>query len=277
MCAFTGFMRCYEYMEAPEGRPNHNLLNHSSICTDDKLGISFWSDKCSYSDPTVKHRMVDWGFLPLGSKVMVEEYIQVKLKHTTYFFVKEDGQPLSRDYFVNLLDVCILHVDWRFLNCMPHAFCSGGASFTWLDGESIVAVKYFARWGPKLKVVYHYTKTIFVTMKPQKIFQVAEQYRWPWRSAQLNYIAHNVVQMYAKPGKRHPHQLMMQKFFPAYFQKNKQHIPAIYPSMQVAYRIALQKKDWVLSMYIRHNQAKKKQFQKYQAKWVYIAAWYAGP
>ena len=63
ICAFAGFMRCCEFTESSGNRPNHNLLDHSVNITQDHLGISFWSDKCSYNDLLVKHRLVSWEFL----------------------------------------------------------------------------------------------------------------------------------------------------------------------------------------------------------------------
>ena len=51
-----------------------------------------------------------------------------------------------------------------------------------------------------------------------------------------------------------------------------QYIPAIYPSMQVVYHIALQKKRHALGTYMRKHQAKKTQFQEFTAKRAHISA-----
>ena len=49
LCTFAGFMRCCEYTESRDSKPNQNILKDSIICTEEKLGISFWFDKCSYN------------------------------------------------------------------------------------------------------------------------------------------------------------------------------------------------------------------------------------
>ena len=160
ICAFAGFMRCCEFTESSGNRPNHNLLDHSVNVTQDHLGISFWSDKCSYNDLLVKHRLVSWEFLPAGAAQMVADYINAKPAGSGYFFVKEDGQTLSRKEFTNLLEACILHTRWCHLHCMPHCFRAGAASSARLDGESISDVEFYGQWAPKSKAVDHYTKTI---------------------------------------------------------------------------------------------------------------------
>ena len=273
ICMFAGFMRCWEYTEVKGNWPNHNLLENAIICTDDKLGISFWSDKCSYNDPMVD-AMVDWKFLPDRAKVMLQQYMAMKPKNLGYFFVKEDGQPLSREYFTNLLDVCILHTPWRFLHCMPHCFHAGGVSFTCLDGKSrsITDVKYFGCWVPRSKAIDHYTKTIFIAMNPKQIMHEAEHYNRVWKNKRLTYIARNVVQTHSIPGIHHVHEVMLRKYFPSYVKQNMQYMPAIYPSIQVVYRVALQKKHHALGTFIKKHHTKKTQFQKFTAKCTHISA-----
>ena len=219
ICTFAGFMRCWEYTEAKGNQPNHNLLDHAIICTDDKLGISFWLDKCSYNDQMVDP-MVDWKFLPDGAKVMLQQYMAMKPKNSGYFFAKEDGQPLSWEYFTNLLDVCILHTPWRFLHCMPHCFHARGISSTCLDGKSITDVEYFGHWVPRSQAIDHYTKTIFIAMNPKQIMCEAEHYNRVWKNKRLTYIARNVVQTHSIPGICHVHEVMLRKYFPRYVKWN---------------------------------------------------------
>ena len=200
ICAFAGFMHCCKYTEVKGDWPNHNLLDHSIICTEDKLGISFWSDKCKYNDPMVKHRMVDWDFLLDGARAMLLQYMAIKSKNSGYFFVKEDRQTLLQEYFTNILDLCILHTPWRFLHCMPHCFHAREVSLARLNGESITDIEFFRRWGPHYKAVDHYTRTIFVAMNPKQIMHEAERYKRVWKDKRLNYIARNIVKTHSIPG-----------------------------------------------------------------------------
>ena len=58
LCAFGGFMRCSEYTAARPRHQSHNIHDDAIHITDDGIGIAFWSDKCSYLDPSPKDRII---------------------------------------------------------------------------------------------------------------------------------------------------------------------------------------------------------------------------
>ena len=272
LCAFAGFMQCCEYTIPQKGRKNHNVVGPAVTCTEQKLGISFWSDKVSYNDPMVKHCMIDWDFLLLQAKIMVAQYMDARPKNAQYFFVKEDGQPMTRGFFCKLLDVCILHMPWRFLNCTPHVFRAGGASSARLDGESIVDIEFYGRWGPKSCAIDHYTKPMLVHMKPDEIYKTQIRYRRKWTNAKLSYLSRNVVETRSFPNRKHPHEVMLKKFFADFFTRNMHKLPAKYPSLQVAYCITRSKRDRALGTFTKKFKFDQDQLKKFDVVRAKISA-----
>ena len=91
---------------------------------EDGLGITFDSDKGSTWTSQLRHRVVAWSFLPEGTKEIFEEYIDQRPK-VQNFFVHYDGQPLTRDDFLNFFEPCQLQMRYRFLHFVPHSMRLG--------------------------------------------------------------------------------------------------------------------------------------------------------
>ena len=65
---------------------------------------------------------------------------------------------------------------------------------------------------------------------------------------------------------------MLRKYFPQFFAKNLKRLLACYPTLQVEYRVALQKKHKALGTY-RHRRVKRQaEFKIFAAKRALIAA-----
>ena len=59
--------------------------------------------------PQTKHWQLSWTFLPDIGKLVFEDYISLKPKGSEYFFVYENGKPVTRWEFDNYLDSCNLN------------------------------------------------------------------------------------------------------------------------------------------------------------------------
>ena len=69
--------------------------------------------------------------------------------------------------------------------------------------------------------------------------------------------------MKMSPTREHPHDTIMEKYFPKFYSANKQRLPAKYPLLQVSYRIMLQKRDKASGTYAAKIADQKRKFQKY--------------
>ena len=209
-----GFLCCCEYTQPRRGRPNHNLHHDSISITPSGLGISFWSDKVSRNDPTVKHHMVYWPFLLEGTKHLFTKYDRMCPKEAHYYFVREDGQQVTHEAFLDFLDVCLMQTRFHSLVILPHRFRVGTASWACHEGQHILQVRSDGRWWERSKAIEPYLHLMFMEMEPKDIYEKHERFRWHWclSPCHLSHITRCVVQ--APGGALHLFQLNFVRNFP---------------------------------------------------------------
>ena len=134
------------------------------------------------------HHLVRWSFLPTGACLIMEDYKEIHLQ-AFHFFVKMDGQQVTRNDFINMLDLCLLHTMYRFLSVVPHSFHAGGASMAQLEGENILNISSDSRWGEKSSAIESYLQLNLISMTPEQIFEEKIHYRHQWSNARLAYLA----------------------------------------------------------------------------------------
>ena len=133
VCTWAFFMRICEFLHTGKKDPGHNIRAKAIRTSDVGLSIAFHSDKTSCFSCAIKHRTVRWACLPLNSREIVEKYIQ-QHPDGDNFFCKNDGRQLSRNDFLNLLDLCLAGTGWVNLLITPHSFRQGRVSQESLEG-----------------------------------------------------------------------------------------------------------------------------------------------
>ena len=106
VCTWAFSMRICEFSHIGKKDPGHNIRAKAIRTSDVGLSIAFHSDKTSHFW-AIKHRTVRWAHLLPNSREIVEKYIQQHLDGDK-FFCKNSGIQLSRNDFLNLLDVCLV-------------------------------------------------------------------------------------------------------------------------------------------------------------------------
>ena len=230
-------MRVSEYTSARKDRNDHNIVHDAFHILDEGFGVSFWSDKTSHLDPTPKHRTIPWGFLPDFARSLMEEYRDARPREARYYFVHEDGQPLDYTEFVDLLQTCLLHTSYRMLHVGPHGLRIGGASSARLAGVNILQVRYLGRWTSTSNTIDHYTRTAFVSMPPDRIYEEVKRYRKVWQYPRLAFLARNVVQTGSPSQGVHPHEMMLKEHFPVFYTRCSALLPRSYPASNVVNKL----------------------------------------
>ena len=137
------------------------------------------------------------GSFQTSPAALMEEYRDARPREARYYFVHEDGQPLDYTEFVDLLQTCLLHTSYRMLHVGPHGLRIGGASLARLAGVNILQVRYLGRWTSTSNTIDHYTRTAFVSMPPERIYEEVKRYRKIWQYPRLAFLARNVVQTWS--------------------------------------------------------------------------------
>ena len=181
----------------------------------------------------------------------MEDYEEIRPDGVEYYFVRQDGQQLSRQEFVNMLDLCLLHTSYHNIRILSHSLRIGGASTAILDGQYITSVEYAGRWRKGSKAFEHYNKTAYITMDPAKVFMKLPRFRRQWSNFRLASLARNYVQTPSPPEGAHPHDMMIQKKYPQAFAATASTRPVQYPAPHVAHRLALRQKVRVSGKYIQ--------------------------
>ena len=220
------------------------------------IGISFWSDKTSKNDPTVKHRTVRWPFLPKVARDVLERYDRARLTKAQYYFVQYDGRPLFDNHFLEMLEVCLLHTRWRHVHIVSHSFRLSGASFARLLNWHIADIHHAGRWTAHSTAVEAYTRVVYMVMDPQDIYAKQHRYRKEWKPRRLTRLTHYAVQ--SMGGEDHVHRQMLHQHFPDYCKKNMLLIPASFPAPQTLYHIRAAIHDRESEIYLNKHCEKEK-------------------
>ena len=164
----------------------------------------------------------------------MEEYRDARPREANYYFVHVEGQPLDYTEFVDLLQMCLLHTSYRMLHVGPHGLRIGGTSSARLAGVNILQVRYLGRWTSTSNTIDHYTRTAFVSMPPERIYNEVQRYRKVWQYPCLAFLARNVVQTPSPELEAHPHEVMLKEHFPIFFGRCSALLPRRYPATHVA-------------------------------------------
>ena len=105
--------------------PGHNLKGNAIKISDVGLTTAFESDKTTTFYDCVKRCTRVWDRLPTCAKEVIQQYKNTRPVESDFFFCKKDGCALTRDEFINLLDVCFLQTVWAMLTMTPHKLRQG--------------------------------------------------------------------------------------------------------------------------------------------------------
>ena len=145
----------------------------------------------------------------------------------SYFFCKCDASHLTRPYFLNLLDSCLLMTGAFSLQISPHSFQLSIPSIMILRGVAMTNILYHACWSP--------TRPELVDMHPFQIHQEYEQYQRPWTLNCLLYLARVMVE--SEGDMLHPFLMALKGNFSNYCNQLVQELPASFPHQAARVRL----------------------------------------
>ena len=183
------------------------------------------------------------------------------LRKGTNFFSKEDGTPLDRNDFLNILEPCLLHMSWCHLAVTLHSFRQGRASTEVNEGMSIEEIKHSCRWSNSSNMFGAYCRTDLVMMRPDVIHREYPQSRKQWTTKWLGWITKHFVQM---PGPaEHTHHMMLSEEFPKQFAELKAagKLPECYPTPECLVRMKTLRADRESEIFIKAQQKEEEQKQ----------------
>ena len=251
LAAWGGFMRLCEYTAAKKNRKNHNLHWDAININERGFGISFWTDKASREDPATKHRQVNWTFLPDFAPEVFEQYNKIRPKGADYYFVHENGRPVTRSEFDNFLDACTLQTRWAKLAVRGHGFRIGGASEARIQGENILNIRHMGRWSPTSKAIEPYTRVPFALMKPEKIYEDLPRYHKKWTPAKISFLARLTVQTQNPPDQTHPFLETILELFPTFPVEYPGTLPQQYPTPLVQHKLQRMRREKIEGSYLK--------------------------
>ena len=229
VCTWAFSMRICEFSHTGKKDPGHNIRAKAIRTSDVGLSIAFHSDKTSHFSWAIKHRTVRWAHLLPNSREIVEKYIQQHLDGDK-FFCKNNGRQLSRNDFLNLLDVCLVGTGWVNLSITPHSFRQGRVSQESLEGVDMDTIWHTGRWSERSTAFEAYTQSDFAAPTPAQILGFLRMRR-QWRPAKVSYLAHNMVQTKGKVSE-HLFLQRVKKYLPKIAAKLVDELPLSYPHMQ---------------------------------------------
>ena len=251
LAAWGGFMRLCEYTAAKKNRNNHNLHWDAININERGLGISFWTDKASREDPATKHRQVNWTFLPDFAPEVFKQYNKIRPKGADYYFVHENGKPVTRSEFDNFLDACTLQTRWAKLAVRGHGFRIGGASEARIQGENILNIRHMGRWSPTSKAIEPYTRVPFALMKPEKIYEDLPRYHKKWTPGKVSFLARLTVQTPNPPDQTHPFLETILQLFPTFLVDYPGTLPQQYPTPLVQHKLQRMRREKIEGSYLK--------------------------
>ena len=102
-----------------------------------------------------------------------------------HFFCRQDGRPVIRQFFVNVLDVCLLQTDWAPMTLTPHSFRQGRLCQGLFDGEDLAKLIRDGRWSMSSAAVEHYKRMSFAALTPQEIVQQCPEFHREWTAKKI--------------------------------------------------------------------------------------------
>ena len=239
-----------EYTAARKGRRDHNLHSNSITVSLIGLGISFWSDKTTHDDPTAKHHFVFWSFLPSGSYRLFQEFHSRHPKKARYYFVREDGRPLTYEEFNDLLDTVLITTRWRLLEVHSHGMRIGTASYARMTGQNILNIRDHGRWLESGKTIAPYQRLPFLALEPSVIYQNLTPYRRKWSSRRLQTLSQHAVQTIGD--ETHVFYKSLYLHMSHFIDSYNYPIPTRFPAAQSRYRMRKRQENVASGAYLQH-------------------------
>ena len=269
ICAFAFSMRVGEYTCNPGKKRGtfyreHNVLANSIKIATDRLTITFQSDKTFRTARSFKHRDLEWSKLPQGSKEILEQYVQSR-PDAKHFFCRQDGRSVIRQFFVDLLDVCLLQTDWAPMTLTPHSFRQGRLCQGLFDGEDLMKLIRDGRWSMSSAAVEHYTRTSFAALSPQEIVQQCPEFHREWTPKRLAFLSENMVESGGQ-AENHPHTRALQKWCPLQFRQIGRALPSRYPCQFAAARMQKEVTDRESRIYLKKQVQERERIRQEFAK-----------
>ena len=206
------------------------------------LSCVFQSDKTYRYSRVIKHRSIDWKLLPPHAKVIMDAYMDSRPAEATFFFCTEDGRPLYRSDFINMLDTCLLQTDWANIKITPHAFRQGRICQESLTGQTpLDRLIYDGRWRKDSDAIEHYTRTDYCALLPSQIWKDFPEARRKWSAARLAFLSEYIVESEGAK-ENHPHIKAMRQHCPVQYAKIAAALPAEFPHEFVKSNMAMIKK-----------------------------------
>ena len=252
LCTWGFTMRISEYSKTTQkgakGAVSHNVQSNSIRTSDIGLSIAFHSDKTFKFSHSIKHRTVTWGKLLTNARSVIEEYISLRPQGAHTFFCKFDGRELLRSDVLNLLNVCILGMDWHHLKISPHSFRLGFTSESLLAGESVSEIRNQARWTEKTKAFEAYACSDLVELGPQEIYNIDPKYHRKWSAVSIKHLMQCVVE---SPGlaDNHPFTVMLKNHFNDTDKLFQPYLPTNFPHEIFLAKCSLETKSRNLGTY----------------------------
>ena len=166
--------------------------------------------------------------MPVNAKDIVDYYTSLRPKDAAHFFCAKDGAPFQRSDVLNILHMCLLGTDWRYLNIMPHSFCQGRVSEALLVGEDVMDIRNDRRWTASSAAFETYARSDLVALDPDFLFRNYPKYRKHWKVERFRYLAQNVVET-AGDVRYHPFSLTIKSHFPTAFAAVRHFFPSFFP------------------------------------------------
>ena len=211
--AWSFSMRVCEMTTTGEKDAGHNLKGNAIKISDLGLSTAFESDKMAKFNDCIKRHMIVWSRLPPYTNKVIEDYKSVRPVESDYFFCHKEGRPLTRDDFRNLLDLCLIHMDWAFLNMTPHGLRQGRATHETLQGIEMATILHSGHWTDKSKAFNAYARTDFIALLPSQIMTDYPQCKKKWTTPHLQFLLKNTLESTGSPDS-HPHWQCLKEIAP---------------------------------------------------------------
>ena len=136
----------------------------------------------------LRHRLATWDFLPGGAREIMEKYANMRPK-AVKFFVRFNGQEVTRNDFRHFLDTCLLLTRWQFLNVVAHALRVGEALEACRRGYDNLTVRYIGRWTNNSSAIEAYTRPNLISLDPMLAARDKPAFVHEWKWPHISYIA----------------------------------------------------------------------------------------
>ena len=208
---------------------DHNLRFLAIRVSKKGLTTKFESDKTSKQGDPIKHRTMFWKKLPDFVRSVMYSYRI--LRKGSHFFSMEDGWPLERNDFLNILEACPLNTLWCHLAVTPHSFRQGRASTKVNEGVLIEEVKHSYRWSQNSKAFDAYCRTDLMMLWTDAMYNAYPKSRKNWSSKRLAFISKHLIQTKGW-APDHLHHVLLAEEFLVQFAEIKDELPDSNPCIR---------------------------------------------